>query len=477
MKKLDIHKSFKGNKFKYGGLTTVITIVFLSVLILLNLIVGKLNLSKDLTKNKMFSLSEQTTKILTGLKQDVKIYGFYETGQENLSVTTLLKQYKLSSKNISVEYKDPSKYPQIAEKYSTDDLKVAVGFLVVESGSKYKVIDPQDFVNYNYTDPNNPTAESLAVEQSITSAILNVTNVKSMTIHTLQGHSEEQISSDITKQLELENYKIAPINLAVKDTKLEEGSVLLVVSPKRDLSSEEEKVIRSYLSKGGRALFLMDLIENDLPNFKRVFNSYGIDMQKAITVEGDSKYSAQNPLYLLPKQQGHDILASLNRNDLRVLIPGCESIGILGSKKSSLSVEPLLTTSDNAWGKTNLKTTTSEKEKGDLQGPLNIAVAITDKSSDAKVKDTKIVVVSNSTFTAQTIVSSSNGANLDFLMNSINWVQDKEEGISVRPKSIDDYVLQISDYDRFLFSGIVIILIPGIIVIAGIRMWVKRRQK
>lgn len=477
MKKLNIRKSFKGNKVKYGGLTTIITTVFLSILIVLNLIVGKLNISKDLTNNKMFSLSEQTTQILMGLKQEVKIYGFYETGQENLSVTTLLKQYKSNSKNILVEYKDPMKYPQIADKYSKDDVKVGIGFLVVESGTKFKVIDPQDFVNYNYNDPTYPTAESLAVEQNITSAILNVTNSKRMIIHTLEGHGEEQISSDITKQLGLENYEIAPINLAVKDAKLEEDSVLLIDSPKRDLSSDEDKIIRSYLSKGGRAIFLMDLMENNLPNFEALFNSYGIGIQKAITVEGDSKYSAQNPLYLLPKQQGHDILASINRNDLRVLIPGCQSIGILESKKSSLTVEPLLTTTDNSWGKTNLKTTISEKEKGDLEGPLNIAVAITDKSSDTNVKDTKIVVVANSTFTAPTIVSSSNGANMDFLMNSINWVKDKEEGISVRPKNINDFILQISDYDRFLYSGIVIILIPALVLIAGIRMWLKRRQK
>ena len=202
MKKLEVRKSFKGDKFKYGSREAIVTTLFLSILILLNLIVGRLNLSMDLTKNKMFTISEQTTKILSGLKQEVKIYGFYETGQENLSVATLLKQYKSSSKNISVEYKDPAKYPQIAELYSSEDVKVAVGFLVVESGSKYKVIDPESFVNYNYADPTSPTAESIAVEQSITSSILNVTTDKSTTIHTLQGHSEAKISSELTKQLE-----------------------------------------------------------------------------------------------------------------------------------------------------------------------------------------------------------------------------------------------------------------------------------
>ncbi|MFD3156598.1 Gldg family protein [Haloimpatiens sp. FM7330] len=472
MKKLDILKSFKNKKFKYGSLSTLMIAIFLSILIIINLLVGKLNLNKDLTKNKMFSLSQQTYKILNNVKEDIKIYAFYRSGQENYAMSTVLDQYKNNSKKISVEYVDPNKKTQIGKKFIEDNTKITDGTLVVEGKSKFKVIDSNELFNYNYSNPYNPTPESIAVEQNITSAISYVTSDKSTIVYTLQGHDESEIPSQVSKQLALENYSMQPINLSIKGNELKENSILLISSPKRDLSSLEVTSLKNYLSKGGKAIFLMDLIKDDLPNFQSILNTYGITTQKAMVVEGNTQYVSQNPLYLLPKQEDNDILNSLNNNKLRVLIPGCQNIKISKSKDKSLDIESLLVTTNNSWAKTNLEATTIEKEKGDLNGPFNIAVSVTNNSNKSK-----LIVVSNSTFISSQINSLSNSANLDFFMNSINWLQNKKQGISIRPKILEDYVLQISVFDRLLFSGIVVIIIPLIILIMGLRTWLKRRKK
>lgn len=476
MKNIDIKSFFNEKKLKKGGLTTITIALSLAVLIALNLGIGKFNSSKDLTKNKIFTLSDQTYKVLDNLKQDVTIYGFYQSGQENYTVKTILDQYATHSKHIKIVYKDPSKYPQLAQKFSKDNNKVDIGSVVVENGSKFKVLDPNSFINADYSNPYAPTTQSLAVEQSITSGILYVTSDKSTTIYTLQGQGESEISPQVANQLSLENYTVAPINLSLKDATLKEDSILFVSSPKRDLSQPEADTIKSYLSKGGKAIFLIDLTENDLPNFQSVLNYYGLSLQRAITVEGNSAYVSQNPISLLPDQKNHDILNSLIDNNLRVLIPGAQSIGISQNKRSSLTIEPLLTTSKDSWGKTNLKTDTLEKQTGDLNGPFNIAVAVTDKSNDPKVSDTKIVVVSNSTFTSSQVISLSNNANLDFFMNSVSWAQGKKDSISVRPKSLDNYTLQVSGLSRLTASAFVVIVIPAVVLITGVVVWIKRRK-
>lgn len=474
-----IKSFFSEKKLKKGALTTIAVALSLAVLVALNLGIGKLNWSKDLTKNKLFTLSDQTNKILDNLKQDVTIYGFYQSGQENYTVKTILDQYAAHSKHIKIVYKDPSKYPQLAQKFSKDNSKVDVGSIVVENGSKFKVLDQNSFLNADYSDPSNPstpTSQSLAVEQNITSGILYVTSDKSTTIYTLQGHEEGEISSQVANQLSLENYTVASVNLSLKNASLNEDSILLVISPKRDLSAPEADTIKSYLSKGGKALFLMDLTENDLPNFQSVLNYYGLSLQRDITVEGNSAYVSQNPISLLPDQKNHDILNSLISNNLRVLIPGAQSIAISKDKRSSLTIEPLLTTTNDSWGKTNLKTDTLEKQSGDLNGPFNIAVAVTDKSNNPKVSDAKIIVVANSTFTNEQAISLSNNANLDFFMNSVSWAQGKKDSISVRPKSLEDYTLQVSGLSRLMASAFAVLIIPGVILITGIVVWIKRRK-
>lgn len=476
MKNIDIKSFFNEKKLKKGGLTTIIIALSLAVLIALNLVIGKFDWSRDLTKSKIFTLSDQTYKILDNLKQDVTIYGFYQSGQENYTVKTILDQYVAHSKHIKIIYKDPSKYPQLAQKFSKDNNKVDVGSVVVENGSKFKVLDPNSFINADYSNPSAPTTQSLAVEQNITSGILYVTSDKSTTIYTLQGQGESEISPQVANQLSLENYTVSPVNLSLKDASLKENSILLISSPKRDLSQPEADAIKSYLSKGGKAVFLMDLTENDLPNFQSVLNNYGLSLQRAITVEGNSAYVSQNPISLLPDQKNHDILNSLIDNNLRVLIPGAQSIGISQNKKSSLTIEPLLTTSNDSWGKINLKTDTLEKQTGDLNGPFNIAVAVTDKSNDPKVSDTRIVVVSNSTFTSSQVISLSNNANLDFFMNSVSWTQGKKDSISVRPKNLDNYTLQVSGLSRLTASAFVVLVIPAGVLIAGVVIWIRRRK-
>ncbi|WPC44109.1 GldG family protein [Clostridium sp. JS66] len=475
----NIKSLFNSKKSKKGSIAVLTLVLALAVLIGINLGIGKLNWNKDLTKSKMFTLSDQSYKILDNLKQDVTIYGFYKSGQENYTVKTILDQYAAHSKHVKILYRDPSKYPQLAQKFNKDNSKVDVGSIVVENGSKFKVLDQNSFLNSSASDTSNPstsTTQSLAVEQNITSGILYVTSDKSTIIYTLQGQGEGDVSSEISKQLSLENYTVQSINLSLKDASMKEDSILLVVSPKRDLSQPEANTIKSYLSKGGKALFLMDVTENDLPNFQAVLNSYGVSLQRAVSVEGDNSYVSQNPIYLLPEQKNHDIMNSLITDNLRVLIPGAQSIQVSSNKKSSLTIDPLLTTTSNSWGKTNLKSDTLEKQSGDLTGPFNIAVAVTDKSISPKFSDTRIVVVANATFTNSQVISLSNNANLDFLMNSISWAQGKKDSISVRPKNLDNYTLQVSALSRLTASAFAVVVIPGVILIVGIVVWARRRK-
>ena len=474
MKKIDIKKSFQNKKFKYGGYATLTTAAVLAILLVINLLAGQLNLKFDLTQNRMFSLSQQTYNVLDGLKDNVNIYVFAESGKEDPTIKTIIDKYKAGSKKIVLEYEDPVKYPQFANQFSQNGTEVREGSIVIKSGSKFKLIDPSDLVNYTYDQTGQPSADSLAIEQKVTSAIINVTSSESPVLFTLKGHEEADLPSQVTSQLENESYTVKDVNLLLKDAKLTDGAALLVNSPKRDISADEAAKIKDFLSKGGRAIFLMGITSNELPNFQSLLNSYGVGIKKTIVVEGDSRYSTNYPIYLVPEMGAQEIVNPLKSDNMPVLIPGAQAIEMQKLKKSSISIEPLLTTSENSWGKANINSQTVEKENGDYAGPFDIAVAVTDKSQNSSVKDTKLVVVSNGLFINSQFADA--GGNLDFLMNSVNWLQDKTDRISIRPKSLDTGTLTINSFQRLLFSGIVVIIIPGLIAVWGITVWLRRKR-
>ena len=475
MKKLNILGSFKDKKFKYGGYATLMTAVVLAILIVINLVVDQIPWKKDLTQNRLYSISDQTYKVLDGLKQDVKIIGLYQAGKQNPSVDEILKKYTDYSKKLSVEYVDPVKNPAFAKQYDKEGKGLSDGSLIVTSGSKFKVIGPSDLYNYNYNNSYQPQVESFNAEQKLTGAIMYVTSDKLPIVYTLKGHGEIDLPYSIKSQLETENYEIKDLNLTTEESVPADASAIIITSPKRDITQDEDKKIRDYLSNSGHAIFLMDLLKNELPNTEAILKSYGIGLQHSLIVEEDRSHNAGNPVYLIPKMEKHDIMSPLESNDMMVVMPGVQGIETLDMKKRSLEIEPLLTTTDTAYAKVNLDTKTMDKEAGDLNGPFNIGVAVTDKSGDADVKDTKLVVFGGSAFLSDQLSQSIPG-NGNMLLNSMNWLQDKTESISIRPKRLGYSRLNISGLQSLILSGIVVIVIPVIIFVLGLSVWLRRRH-
>ena len=345
----------------------------------------------------------------------------------------------------------------------------------MESDERFKIID-YDLFNIRADQYGNTRAESLALEQRITNAIQYVIADKLPVIYTLEGHMEQELPYELRQQLELENYEIKTLSLLTEESVPSDATVLMVVAPQRDITAEEEQKIREYLENQGRAIFLMEITENEMPNFSSLLKSYGVALNRALVIEGDRNNYFQNPAWIIPNMESHEIITPMRSNKMQVLAIGAQGIEILDEKKRSIEVSPLLVTSDNAWGRTDLSSTTVEKEEGDLDGPFNVAVAIADKEwndETSEYDETKLIVVGDSELLNPQFASI---GNTDFILNSLNWLHDEQESISIRPKSLTTRYLRINAFQKLVIAGIVVILIPLVILGAGFVMWLRRRH-
>lgn len=478
MKNSNILASFKNKRAQYGGYAALMIALVLAILIVINLVVGQFSIKLDLTENKMFSLSQQTYDIIDALDQDITIYALVETGEENIVFDEVLQKYSDRSNSIKVEYRDPVLYPQFASQYDKEGKGISEGSLiVVGENDKFKVIDSFELLNYTYTQ-QGAIADSLAVEQRVTGAIQYIVAEKNPVIYVLQGHDEVPLPYQVTDQLAQENYIIKDLNLVAQGGIPEDGDILFVLAPQRDISKEEVDMISDFLSNQGRAIFLTNISHNEMTNFEEVINEYGISMQKALVLEESANHQYQNPIMTIPNQQEHEITNPLRSSKVPIIIPGAQSIESLQVKKDSIDISPLLSSSEDSYGKTNLNSTVLEKEEGDLKGPLDLAVAITDKwYQDNEEFTTKVVVIGNTQFLDPQINALSAGGNMDFFLNSVNWLIDKEESISIRPKSLAGQPLNMNLFQVLIFSGISVILIPVIIGIIGLTVWLRRRNR
>ena len=106
----------------------------------------------------------------------------------------------------------------------------------------------------------------------------------------------------------------------------------------------------------------MDIVEADMPNFDALFKSYGIALNKALTIEGDRNHYFQIT-WLVPEMISHMIISPMKGQQDAGINIGAQGIDILDMKKRSIEIEPLLVTSDSAWGRTDYTSTALKRKK------------------------------------------------------------------------------------------------------------------
>ena len=428
---------------KNGSYAMVMSVIFIAVVIVINMIVSTIP-SKyseiDVSSQKLYSIGDETKKMLKDLDKDVTIYQIAQSGSEDEKITNLLKKYEDESKHIKVEQKDPVVNPKFVSEYTSDNL--SSNSLIVVCGDRNKVIDynniyesSMDYQTYSYQ------TTGFDGEGQITSAIGYVTSEDLPILYTLEGHGEKDMDSSIKEDIEKANMDIKSLNLLTEGSVPDDADCLFIDSPSTDISEDEKNAIITYLENGGKAMIFSDYITEDLPNFDAVLANYGVERAEGIVFEGDNQhYAMQMPYYLVP------------------------------------TINSILTTSDKAYSKTDLNSGTMEKEDGDTDGPFDLGVSITESLDDGK--ETQIVYYSTSNLMESQVNQMVSGGNEKLIVESLKWMTDTDDSatVSIPSKSLSVSYLTITDYDAAFWKICTIALIPGIFLVIGFVVWMKRRK-
>ena len=464
---------------KNGSYTMVMSVIFIAVVIVINMIVSTIP-SKyseiDISSQKLYSIGDETKEMLKDLEKDVTIYQIAQSGSKDENIANLLKKYEDESKHIKVEQKDPVVNPKFVSQYTSDDL--SANSLIVVCGDRNKVID---YNNMYETSIDYQTYSSQTTgfdgEGQITSAIGYVTSENLPVLYTVEGHGEKDMDSSIKEDIEKANMDIKSLNLLTEGSVPDDADCLFIDSPSTDFSSDEKDAIIEYLENGGKAMIFSDYTTEDMPNFDAILENYGVQRVDGVVFEGDNQhYAMQMPYYLVPTINSTDASSGTASAGYYVLAPYAQGIKKLDDVRDTVTIESILTTSDQAYSKTDLNSNTIEKEDGDVEGPFDLGVSITESLDDDK--ETQIVYYSTSNLMDSQTNQMVSGGNEKLIMESLKWMTDTEESasISIPSKSLEVSYLTITDYDAAFWKICTIALIPGIFLVIGFVVWIKRRK-
>lgn len=454
------------------GSVAILGAILLVICLLINALPSKYT-QIDLSTEKYYTLEEQTEEVVSALEQDVTLYFVSGSSSDDTMITRLLERYNDLSDHIKVETRNMVSNPTFVSQYTSESLSDSS--VIVVSGDSYKVIDNADMYisEMNYSTYSYDTT-GFDGEGQITSAISYVTSGDLPKVYLLEGHGEStELNTSLQKAIEKENLEIETLSLLTAETVPEDADCLMILSPQSDFSDEETQKILDYLEAGNSAFIVSGYTDKELPNFNSILESYGVQKVEGVVIEGNANnYYPQYPNYLIPILQSHSITDNVSNG--YVILPNAQGLKTLDSYRSTLTIESLLTTSSDAYSKTDVQNmTTWEKESGDIDGAFDLAVAITETYED---KETKLVVVSSDGIYDETMDTAVSGSNTEFIVGALSWMVDHETTVSIASKSLSVDSLTLTAGSVYFWSIFCTIVLPLGFIIVGAVIWFRRRR-
>ncbi|HEY1203223.1 MAG: GldG family protein [Bryobacteraceae bacterium] len=447
----------KARQTKYSAYVTFFTLVILAVLAVANYLANEHNASYDSTKNKLYSLSDQTVKVAKGLKEDVAIT-YFDRSTEFSRARDLLGRYANLSRHLKIVYVDLEKSPQLARALGVR----ALGTIYVQIG------------------PKREEAKSLT-EEEITGALIRALKTGDRNACFVASSGELRIDdsnrgglSALREALEKNNYKTRSVSLIGKPEVPADCTVLIVAAPRVDYTDAEAAAIQKYVEDGGRALFLLDPPLNvgrqpigENPALVKLLDGWGVAVDKDLVRDMASFVAQLGPeAPAVVEYESQPIVREMK--GLPTAFPLARSLEAKTSGKAT--VEKLFGTSADSYATTDLSGERSDPKK-DKKGPFTLAVAATSTAG----KQGRFVVVGSSMWATNALLPAPSLGNRDLFLNMMNWLSSDEDLISIRPKEPEDQSFAMTRPQGRLVFYCSLLIMPFAIVLSGFMVWWKRR--
>ena len=444
----------------YGLNAAVSILLILGVVGFVEALSARHSARLDLTENKRRSLSPQTVSVLRGLKTDVNVVGFFRSDQPGKRVAEdLFKQYAgFAGKKFTWKIVDPDSDPAMARRYGIE----SYGTIVLETKARSeKVLD--------------------AEEEKLTNGLVKVTREGKRTVYVMQGHGEHEIGntdrpgfSEAKGALEKSNYEVKPLVLARVTTLPDDAAVVVIPGPRTDLFPPEIDALDGYLNKGGKVLAMVD------PPFpakmqdgaiKRFLARWGIDLGDNLVVELSPigrLFGIGPEVPIIQQYEPHPITRDLA--GITTLFPLTRTVTPVKTLPAGVNVQPLAKTSPESWGETDrqaLEQGTAKPDPQDPKGPLPVAAVVTKDKA-------RIVVYGTSNLATNQFLNVQ--GNRDFFLNTVSWLAEEEDQITVRPKDTKQTPIFLSAQQGRVVALLPLVVLPGLVLAGGIFALVHRRS-
>jgi len=281
----------------------------------------------------------------------------------------------------------------------------------------------------------------------------------------------------------------------------------VVAAPERDLLPQVADSVRAYVRQGGKALVMVEPeMKTATPNLVALLKEWNLEAGRDVVVDvsGMGQLFGTGPITPIVAQYPYHEIT----RDFRVMTAfhTARSLQAGQGTVEGVTAQNLLETSPASWGESDLslKEPIEMNEGKDRKGPVPLAAVATVRASPApssspaavpaaagspgpspspsagagsetpdKKAEGRVAAFGDADFASNQLLAFQ--GNQDFALNTVAWLAEDADLISIRPREPEDQRMFITDAQQTLVMLLAVFVLPGLFVVLGIAAWWRRR--
>ncbi|MCY4506975.1 MAG: Gldg family protein, partial [Acidobacteria bacterium] len=489
-----VGRSFERRQTRYGALAGTSILLVAAIVVAVNYLLARQNLRWDLTAGGQYSLSDQTRQVLDTLAGPVRIRVFARE-PDFPRYRDRLDEYAYQTSRVTVDYIDADRQPMLARQYEVQ----TYGTIVFEYEGRLERVESD-------------------AEQDLTNALITVVEGAEQTVYFLEGHGEKTHAGTdrdgygtVSAALALDNFEVESLILAQQGAVPDDATVVVAAGPQTDLLRGEVDALRAYLDGGGKLLLLLDPpLTGDEPapeGLLGLVREWGVEVGPDVVVDASGVGQLFGADASVPVAASYPFHPITERFNLLTAYPLSRSVSAATGVADGRVAQPFIETGPQSWREMDIDSLATgqvelDEEEGDRPGPVSIGMAVsapapspadvpggvggdagededgldggaTDDGSDSAPPETRLAVIGDSDFASNAVVGIQ--GNRDMFLNTVNWLAQQENLISIRAREPEDRRLTLTASAQRRLFWLSVLLLPAGILGAGVYTWMGRR--
>jgi hypothetical protein len=271
-------------------------------------------------------------------------------------------------------------------------------------------------------------------------------------------------------------YECSDFDVSNDELKADEYDMLVVFAPSVDFTEDIIQKFSDFLYNDGKynrnLIYVPDFSKTNLPNIEEFLADWSLKVENNIIVDDENAIGTATNIIL--NISDSESVGTLPNEKLRIVSPYTRELTQI-KKNNEDVVKEVLKSADTSY---TADITDAEAEKGEKGSRSAVLLSQKQRTEQIKTYTSSLLLIGSPYMFDQTvIIQNTTYNNANVLLNTINTMTGKENGVVVPDKNLQQLYITTTTKQAKNIQIIVVWVIPFIAALVGVVVLLRRRNK